>query len=247
MPERSDCTGEQIPAVQLAELREGVLQRVFAPDLFAERRVIVFALPGAFTPTCSAAHVPGYLARLKDFRAAGIDAVVCIAVNDPYVMDAWQRSERAEAIRFLADPQAEFTAAMGMAVDHRDILLGTRSWRYSMLVNDGRIEKMFIEPDIAGDPFVVSDADTMWRYLSPDHGEAESALMLARRGCPFCARAEELLRRHDVSYEVIHLGEELSMQGVKAATGAATVPQVFIAGKLIGGSDAITAHFGMKS
>jgi len=82
-------------------------------------------------------------------------------------MEAWQRAEKAEGVRFIADPYAEFTAAMGMSIDHRDASLGTRSWRYSMLVDDGRIETMFIEPDVAGDPFEVSDADTMWHYLSP--------------------------------------------------------------------------------
>jgi glutaredoxin-like protein len=129
-----------------------------------------------------------------------------------------------------------------MSIDHRDASLGKRSWRYSMLVDDGKIEKMFIEPDRPGDPFEVSDADTMWRYLRPDQQGRGSALMLAREGCPHCARAKQLLERAGISFDAIYLGEELTMQGVKAASGAATVPQVFIEGKLIGGADQLAAH-----
>jgi peroxiredoxin/glutaredoxin len=243
MAERPCRIGEQVPAVHLAESKEGNVQRIFAPDFFAARRVILFALPGAFTPTCSAAHVPGYLARLKDFHDAGIDEVVCLAVNDPDVMDGWQRAQKAQGIRFLADSNGDFTAAMGMSVDHRDNFLGVRSWRCSMLVENGTIAAMFIEPDVTGDPLTTSDADTMWRDLRPNQKASESAFMLARHGCPFCERAKDLLRRHDVSFDAIHLGEGLSMRGVKAATGAATVPQVFMAGKLIGGAEELAAHF----
>jgi glutaredoxin len=112
-----------------------------------------------------------------------------------------------------------------------------------MLVENGTIAAMFIEPDVTGDPLTTSDADTMWRDLRPNQKASESAFMLARHGCPFCERAKDLLRRHDVSFDAIHLGEGLSMRGVKAATGAATVPQVFMAGKLIGGAEELAAHF----
>jgi len=226
----------------LAELRDGNVQQLSSADLFDGRRVILFALPGAFTPTCSTAHVPGYVARLQDFKSAGIDDVICLSVNDPFVMEAWQRAEKAEGVRFIADPYAEFTAAMGMSIDHRDASLGTRSWRYSMLVDDGRIETMFIEPDVAGDPFEVSDADTMWHYLRPNQKSKGSAFMMARHGCPHCARAKELLTRSGITFDVVHLGDELSMQGVKAASGAATVPQIFMEGKLIGGADQLADH-----
>jgi glutaredoxin-like protein len=237
----------QVPEVELAELKDGKVQRITSTELFKGRRVIVFALPGAFTPTCSTAHVPGYVARLKDFHEAGIDDVLCLSVNDPYVMEAWQRSEKAQGIRFIADPFAEFTQAMDMAVDHRDASLGVRSWRYSMLVNDGKIEVMFIEPDVAGDPFEVSDADTMWNHLRPGQKSRETAFMLARQGCPHCARAKELLSQHGIAYEAVHLGEELSMQGVKAASGAPTVPQIFINGRLIGGADQLAGYLSSRS
>lgn len=242
MSKRVSQVGSRVPDVELAELVEGNVKRVPSAELFGARRVVLFALPGAFTPTCSTAHVPGYVARLKDFREAGIDDVVCLSVNDPYVMDAWQRSEKAEGLRFVADPFGEFTTAMGMSIDHRDASLGLRSWRYSMLVDDGRIEAMFIEPDVPGDPFEVSDADTMFHYLRPDQKSVGTAFMLAREGCPHCARAKELLARRGIPFEAIYLGDSLTMQGVRAASGTATVPQVYIGGKLVGGADQLAEY-----
>ena len=237
MSNRPSREGSRVPDAELAELVDGKVKRLRSAELFGGRKVILFALPGAFTPTCSTAHVPGYRARLKDFHEAGVDDVICLSVNDPFVMEAWQRSEKAEGVRFIADPYAEFTDAMGMAVDHRDASLGTRSWRYSMLVNDGRIEKMFIEPDEPGDPFKVSDADTLFKYLRPDRKTFGPVLVLAREGCSFCARAKELLQQRGISFDAVHMGEELTMEGVKAAAGVARVPQVFIDGKLIGGAE----------
>jgi glutaredoxin-like protein len=242
MSNRTSRAGAQVPDVELGELRDGIVQRIRSADLFRGRRVVLFALPGAFTPTCSTAHVPGYVARLKDFRQAGIDDVLCLSVNDPFVMEAWQRSEKAQGVRFIADPYGVFTEAMGMSVDHRDASLGTRSWRYSMLVDNGKIEIMFIEPDVPGDPFEVSDADTMFKYqksLGP-------AFMLARHGCPHCARAKALLEGRGIAFEAIHLGDELTMQGVKAASGVATVPQIFIDGKLVGGADQLTDYLSKR-
>jgi glutaredoxin-like protein len=133
---------------------------------------------------------------------------------------------------------------MGMSIDHRDAGLGVRSWRYSMFVNDGVVEKMFIEPDVPGDPFEVSDADTMMKYLRPNQKSMGPVLMLARHGCPFCARAKEMLSARGVSYDAVYLGDELTMQGVRAASGAAKVPQVFVDGKLIGGSDQLEKYLG---
>ena len=247
MPERKSRVGQKVPVANLAEFRDNRVQEIDSGALFAGRRVILFALPGAFTPTCSTAHVPGYVARLSDFRDAGIDEVVCLAVNDPYVMNAWQHAEKADGIRFIADPMGEFTEAMGMSVDHRGESLGMRSWRYSMLVVDGTIDTMFIEPDKPGDPYEVSDADTMWHHLRPDDGRAGPALMLARHGCPHCARAKTLLTENRIHFETMYLGEGVTMQGVKAASGAATVPQIFIGGKLIGGADQLTEFLSQRS
>lgn len=229
--------GARIPDVDLYLFGDGEAQRVAAAELFRGRRVIVFALPGAFTPTCSTAHVPGYVARGEDFKKAGIDAIICMSVNDPYVMNAWQDAEKARGITFVADPEGEFARAMGMLVDKRGNGLGMRSWRYSMLVDDGRIEKMFIEPQQPGDPFEVSDAETLLQHLRPKHSGPGAILMLARHGCPYCERAKQMLDERGIAFEAVHVGDELSMRGVAAAAGTARVPQVFIDGKLIGGSD----------
>jgi len=242
MSNRSSREGTIIPAVDLSQLDDGKVQRINTRELFSGRRVILFALPGAFTPTCSTAHVPGYVAHMKDFKEAGIDDVFCLSVNDPFVMEAWQRSEKAEGVHFVADAFAEFTNAMGMSVDNRDAFLGTRSWRYSMVVDDGKIEKMFIEPDVPGDPFEVSDADTMLKYLNPNRKSLGPVFMLARHGCPYCARAKAMLEERGIPFEAVHLGDELTMQGVQAASGVAKVPQVFIGGKLIGGSEELAEY-----
>jgi peroxiredoxin/glutaredoxin len=246
MSKRVSREGERVPDVEMAEMTDGKARRITTRELFGGRRVILFALPGAFTPTCSTAHVPGYVAQLKEFRDAGIDDIVCLSVNDPFVMEAWQRSEKAQGIHFVADPFGEFTQQMDMSIDHRDAWLGTRSWRYSMLVNDGKIEKMFIEPDVPGDPFEVSDADTMLKYLRPNRKTLGPVLMLARHGCPYCAKAKSMLEEHGVRFDAVYLGDELTMQGVKAASGEARVPQVFVDGKLIGGSDKLAEFLGAR-
>jgi glutaredoxin-like protein len=158
-------------------------------------------------------------------------------------MAAWQREQNAESITFLPDGDGSFTSAKGMLVDKSAAGLGKRSWRYSMFVNDGRIEKMFIEPDEPGDPgdpFGVSDADTALAYLDPARAMG-NVTMFARRGCPFCDRAKAMLSDRGIPFEVIYMGDGVTMSSVRAASGAAKVPQVFIEGKLIGGSDALQA------
>ncbi len=138
-------------------------------DIFSGKRVIVFSLPGAFTPTCSTSHLPRYEALYDEFQAHGIDNIVCISVNDAFVMFQWGKNMGAERVFLLPDGNGEFTRKMGMLVDKANLGFGMRSWRYSMLVNDGVIEKMFVEPEFGDncptDPFEVSDADTMLNYL----------------------------------------------------------------------------------
>jgi glutaredoxin-like protein len=239
--------GQKVPSARLAEMTDGgEVRAVSSTALLGRGRQILFALPGAFTPTCSTAHVPGYVSLLSEFKSAGIDDVICLSVNDPYVMQAWQESEKAQGIHFVADPFAEFTTSMRMTVDHRESLLGTRSWRYSMLVQDGTIQKMFIEPEEGDDPFEVSDAETMLGYLRPDHQPLGPVLVFARHGCPYCQRAKSLLTERGIRFDAVHLGDELTMQGVKAASGGATVPQIFIGGKLIGGSDQLADFLGNR-
>ncbi len=138
-------------------------------DVFKGKRVVLFALPGAFTPACSTSHLPRYEELFDEFKRLGVDEIVCLAVNDAFVMYQWGRSQNAEKVFLLPDGNAEFTRKMGMLVEKRNLGFGSRSWRYSMLVNDGEIEKIFVEDgfddDAPADPFEVSDADTMLEYL----------------------------------------------------------------------------------
>ena len=138
-------------------------------DIFAGKRVVVFSLPGAFTPTCSTSHLPRYEELYDQFKALGVDDVVCVSVNDAFVMFQWGKQQGAKNVTLLPDGNGEFTRQMGMLVDKSNLGFGMRSWRYSMVVNDGKIEKVFIEPgyedNCPTDPFEVSDADTMLNYL----------------------------------------------------------------------------------
>jgi glutathione-dependent peroxiredoxin len=227
--------GSAVPGTRFKVLRDGEFKELDSSEIFKGRRVVLFALPGAYTPTCSSGHVPRFVELAAELRKQQVDDIVCLSVNDPYVMAAWQQEQNATALTFLPDADASFTSAMGMLVDKSDAGLGKRSWRYSMLVNDGRIEKMFIEPDKPGDPFEISDADTMLNYLDPSRSFG-AVTMFARPGCPFCARAEKLLEERSIPHERIELGSAVTMNSVRAATGAAKVPQIFIAGHLIGGS-----------
>ena len=144
-------------------------QDVSTADIFAGKRVIVFSLPGAFTPTCSTSHLPGYDAAYDQIKALGIDEVYCLSVNDAFVMYQWGLKLGAKNVKLLPDGNGEFNRKMGMLVEKSNLGFGMRSWRYSMLVNDGKVEKLFAEPGFSDncetDPFEVSDADTMLAYL----------------------------------------------------------------------------------
>jgi len=138
-------------------------------ELFGGKNVVVFSLPGAFTPTCSTSHLPRYEELYEEFRALGVDAVVCLSVNDAFVMFQWGKIQGADKVFLLPDGNGEFTRKMGMLVDKSNLGFGMRSWRYSMYVEDGDIKKMFVEPghddNCPIDPFEVSDADTMLTWL----------------------------------------------------------------------------------
>ena len=138
-------------------------------DIFAGKRVVLFSLPGAFTPTCSTSHLPRYEELYDEFKSLGIDSVVCLSVNDAFVMYQWGQHQGAKNVFLLPDGNGDFTRKMGMLVEKDNLGFGMRSWRYSMVVKDGQIEKVFVEPDFGDncptDPFEVSDADTMMAYL----------------------------------------------------------------------------------
>ncbi|MDG1438517.1 MAG: peroxiredoxin, partial [Emcibacteraceae bacterium] len=138
-------------------------------DIFKGKKVVVFSLPGAFTPTCSTSHLPRYEELYEEFKANGVDAVVCVSVNDAFVMYQWGLSQGAKNVFLLPDGSGEFSRKMGMLVDKGNLGFGMRSWRYSMLVDDCQIVKTFSEAGFSDncptDPFEVSDADTMLNYL----------------------------------------------------------------------------------
>ena len=138
-------------------------------EIFGGKRVVVFSLPGAFTPTCSSTHLPRYEELYSEIKGLGVDEVICLSVNDAFVMYQWGQHQGAQNVFLLPDGNGEFTRKMGMLVDKSNLGFGLRSWRYSMVVNDCQIEKIFVEPgysDNCGtDPFEVSDADTMLAYL----------------------------------------------------------------------------------
>ena len=145
-------------------------------DIFKGRKVVVFALPGAFTPTCSSTHLPRYEELHDDFKALGVDEVICLSVNDAFVMYQWGKAQGVEKTTMLPDGSAAFTRRMGMLVSKDNLGFGMRSWRYSMYVDDGEVQKLFIEPgfddECPTDPFEVSDADTMLDWL---RGHLENA------------------------------------------------------------------------
>jgi glutaredoxin-like protein len=235
--------GKRIPNVTFRTRQDGQWKDVTTDELFRGRDVIVFALPGAYTPTCSSTHLPRYNELAPVFRKLGIDDIVCLSVNDAFVMSEWQKDQNAPNVTFIPDGNGEFSDKMGLLVDKSNLGFGKRSWRYSMLVRDGTIEKMFIEPQKEGDPFEVSDADTMLRHIAPREKAPEPAVVFAKVGCPHCARAKELLRSNGVVFEEVTLGKGVTSSTLRAVSGKGMAPQVFIGGRLIGGADELEKYF----
>jgi glutaredoxin-like protein len=231
--------GQRVPQVGFRTRQGGEWKTVTTDEIFRGRTVVVFSLPGAFTPTCSATHLPRYNELAPAFRADGVDEIVCVSVNDGFVMSEWARDQEAANVRLIPDGNGEFTEKMGLLVDKADLGFGKRSWRYSMLVKDGVIQKMFIEPQKAGDPFEVSDADTMLDYINPKAKKPNQVAILTRDGCSFCAKAKALLTEMGYDYAEIPLDHKVRTRVVGAIAGAQTVPQVFMNGVRIGGWEAL--------
>ena len=231
--------GQPVPQVVFPTRVNHEWVDVTTDEIFKDRTVIVFSLPGAFTPTCSSTHVPRYNQLASTFRQHGVDEVVCVSVNDSFVMNQWQLEQEADKIRFLADGNGDFTRGMGMLVAKNDLGFGDRSWRYSMLVKNGIIEKMFIEPDQPGDPFEVSDADTMLSYVAPEATAPMNVTVFSRMGCPFCVKAKGMLTDAGIEFDELVLNQDFRESTIRAISGETTVPQVFINGERIGGSEAL--------
>lgn len=235
--------GKAVPQVVFPVRQNHEWVSITTDDLFKGKRVAVFSLPGAFTPTCSSSHVPRFNELASVFRENGIDDIICVSVNDTFVMNEWKQEQAADNITFIPDGNGQFTDGMGMLVDKDDLGFGKRSWRYSMIVNDGIIEKMFIEPDVPGDPYEVSDADTMLDYLNPNAVKPVDVFMFSKSGCPFCARVKGILDDRGIAYEEVQLNQAQTIRAVRAVTGTDTVPQVFINGEYVGGSEAVEEYF----
>ena len=234
--------GLEVPEVVFRTREGSEWLDVSSEDVFKGKKVILFALPGAFTPTCSSTHLPRYNQLAATFKKEGVDEIVCLSVNDAFVMNAWKEDQEAENIRFLPDGNGEFSEKMSLLVDKRGLGFGSRSWRYSMLVNNGVIEKMFIEPEKDGDPFEVSDAETMLNYINPEAKLPVSVSIITKPGCPYCAKAKADLKEAGLKYEELEIGKDISTSSLFSISGKKTVPQVFIDGKNIGGSEELASY-----
>lgn len=155
--------GEKIPAAKLLHMTKDGIKPITTDELFNGKKVVVFALPGAFTPTCSAKHLPGFVANFDQLKAKGVDAIACVSVNDAFVMDAWGKNQNAgDKVLMLADGNAEFTDKMGLSFDASGFGMGKRSQRYAMVVDNGTVKALNVEKPGA---FDVSSAEAILKAL----------------------------------------------------------------------------------
>ncbi|MDX1518788.1 MAG: glutathione peroxidase [Gammaproteobacteria bacterium] len=243
----NNLEGKRVPDVTFRTRRDHEWVDVTTSEIFDGKTVVVFSLPGAFTPTCSSSHVPRYNQLAPVFKANGVDEIICISVNDAFVMNEWKIDQNADRITFIPDGNGEFTDGMGMLVDKNDLGFGKRSWRYSMLVRDGVVEKMFVEPEKPGDPFEVSDADTMLDYIASDANKPLDVTVFSRKGCPFCVKAKTMLQEAGIEYEELVLNEDYTDRTLRAVTSATTFPQIYINGDHIGGSEDLENWLAQKA
>lgn len=159
----SISVGDKIPAVKLKTMTAEGMAEVDTSEFFKGKKVVMFAVPGAFTPTCSAKHLPGFVAKADDFKAKGVDEVACVSVNDAFVMDAWGKNQSTGGkVTMLADGNGEFTSALGLEMDGSGFGLGTRSQRYALVADDGVVTELAVE---APGAFEVSSAESVLSKL----------------------------------------------------------------------------------
>ena len=155
-------TGDKIPTCTLKTMGEKGPTDITTDDIFTGKKVLMFAVPGAFTPGCSVTHLPGYVVNADKIKAKGVDTIACMSVNDAFVMGAWGQAQNAEELLMLADGNGDFTAVLGLELDGRGFGLGTRSQRFAMIVDDGTVTHLNVEPGAGVD---VSSAETMMALL----------------------------------------------------------------------------------
>ena len=164
----------QVPQVNFRVRELGEWVDTNTDTYFKGKRVVLFSLPGAFTPTCSNQQLPGFEKQVELFKTYNIDEIYCMSVNDSFVMNAWATDQKLENVKVIPDGNGEFTQGMGMLVQKRDKCFGNRSWRYAMVVNDGNIEQMFVEPnkkdDTPDDPYGMSSPENVLKYLKSFKG-----------------------------------------------------------------------------
>lgn len=161
--------GYQVPQVEFIFRESGEFVTRTSSELFDGKRVVIFSLPGAFTPTCSAYQLPGFEENYDTFRNLGIDSIYCISVNDAFVMNAWAQDQNIKNVKLIPDGNAYFTRSMGQLVTKANLGFGERSWRYAAVVNDGMIEKLFEEPgkgdNATEDPYVATTPEKVLEYV----------------------------------------------------------------------------------
>ncbi|MEJ8673764.1 redoxin family protein [Chromobacterium amazonense] len=235
--------GQRVPNVTFRIRENNEWKNVTTAELFDGKTVAVFSLPGAFTPTCSSTHLPRFNELAPAFFANGVDAILCVSVNDTFVMNEWAKDQEASNLVMIPDGNGDFTEGMGMLVDKADLGFGKRSWRYSMLVKNGVVDKMFIEPQEPGDPFKVSDADTLLNYINPTAKKPDQVVVFTKVGCPHCARAKAVLAENGYDFVEVPLDNKIRGKVLGAVSGKMTAPQVFINGQLIGSADEVEKRF----
>lgn len=161
--------GYEVPEVQFAFRESGEFVIRTTSELFDKKRVVIFSLPGAFTPTCSAYQLPGFEEKYDEFRALGIDAIYCVSVNDGFVMNAWAKDQGIEKVQLIPDGNAYFTRSMGFLVSKSNLGFGERSWRYAAVVDQGIIEKLFVEDgqrdNADTDPYEATTPEVVLEYV----------------------------------------------------------------------------------
>ena len=226
-----DRTGHRVPSVTFNIRQNFHWVSRNTEYFFKNKRVVVFALPGAFTPVCSSLHLPSYNDLYDSLRANGVDDVYCLAVNDGFVLEAWKKAEKADKITMLPDVDGEFSSRLGFLVDKGEQCLGNRSWRYAMVVDDQVIEKMFIEPPERGpDPYGESSAETVLHYLNPAAALPRSVTAFLKHDCLDCEEMKAMLRRYRIPFEELYLNDNFTIKTVKALSGSSYLPQIFVNG-----------------
>jgi len=159
----------EVPQVEFVFREGGEFVNRSSSELFNGKRVIVFSLPGAFTPTCSTYQLPGFEQNFEEFESLGIDGIYCISVNDGFVMNAWAKNQNIAKVKLIPDGNAYFTRSMGMLINKSNVGFGDRSWRYAMVVDNGIIEKLFVEDGMSDnaetDPYVETTPEKVLEYV----------------------------------------------------------------------------------